>query len=168
MKRKTTINKTTPTSSMWVTVCSFNDLATNAIFAVCNLSVSFLRSNANWLMMKAYRDFNIVIYKWLRFFGLAQGHDILHAEWNEWTFYTIFALTTAISIPFMYMWTMYHYSGDLAMKAFGYLGIGYQVCMLLNDQFTAKARCFCDFECWKRGKQKPQRIDWFIPNTDCI
>lgn len=77
--------------------------------------------------MEAYNRFNFVIYKWLRVFGLAQGHDILRPEWSKWSFYTLLSCITAISIPFMYMWTMYNYSGDLAMKAFGYLGIGYQV-----------------------------------------
>lgn len=77
--------------------------------------------------MEAYNRFNFVIYKWLRFFGLGQGQDILRPEWKQWSIFTTISFVTAISIPFMYMWTIFYFSGDLAMKAFGYLGIGYQV-----------------------------------------
>lgn len=77
--------------------------------------------------MEAYHHFNTIIYKWVRSVGLAQGHDILRAAWTRWTLHTVLALGTAVSIPFMYTWTIYNFNGDLAMKAFGYLGIGFQV-----------------------------------------
>lgn len=76
--------------------------------------------------MDAYHQFQIVIYKWLRFFGKTVGHDILQPEFKT-NWHTVLATITALSIPFMYMWTMYNFDGDLAMKAMGYLGIGYQV-----------------------------------------
>lgn len=77
--------------------------------------------------MEAYQHFHTIIYKWLQFFGRSQGHNIFK-ENSKANPYMILSFVTSISIPCMYMWTVYNYNDDLAMKATGYLGIGYQVC----------------------------------------
>lgn len=76
--------------------------------------------------MEAYQQFQTIMNKWLRFFGLSQGHDIFRQD-HKVNPYMILSFVTALSIPLMYMWTMYNFNDDLAMKATAYLGIGFQV-----------------------------------------
>lgn len=67
-----------------------------------------------------------ILYNWLRFIGLLLGHDILRHNFTM-NLYCIVVMFLTCCYPMLFIWTVYHFDGDLAIKASGYIGIGFQV-----------------------------------------
>lgn len=68
--------------------------------------------------MDAHVQFKTIIYKWLRYTGLAFGQDIFMANFRI-NYWTIFALLENVSVLLFYAWTFYYftYANELGMKA---------------------------------------------------
>lgn len=76
--------------------------------------------------MKAYHQFCKIIYQWLRFAELFIGHDVFSNEFQIHS-YTITVLCLAWTLLILFVWTAYHYDGELQLIAMATIGVGIKV-----------------------------------------
>lgn len=76
--------------------------------------------------MDAYKQFNVVVYRWLRFIGLCLGHDILREDFKP-NLHTALMVTVAFSLPCFVLLTIHYIDGDLALTSGGLIGLGVKV-----------------------------------------
>lgn len=76
--------------------------------------------------MDPYKQFKVMIYIWLRFVGLVIGHDMFKKKFRI-NFYYIFVIIWSVVAPAWYLWTIYNFGGDLALKAMSYIAVAFKV-----------------------------------------
>lgn len=76
--------------------------------------------------MPAYRAFNDIFHRKLRFIGQCLGLDVLQPHFRI-NFITVFTIFCAISVPLLYFITSLYEEGDLAMTASMCIRVGFKV-----------------------------------------
>lgn len=64
----------------------------------------------------AYRDYQIILYRWIRCFGKFMGQDIFHENFKHRS-YTTFVAVINLSLPILMFLTSYRFDGELGMTA---------------------------------------------------
>lgn len=76
----------------------------------------------------AYREFQIILYYWMRYIGLIVGQDIFMEDFRIHS-QTVLVLMFNCSLPFLFWLTQYRFDNELGMIAGTFVITGFKVCM---------------------------------------
>lgn len=86
----------------------------------------------NLSVYDAYSQFQTILYRWLRFFGLFLGQDIFREDFKIHT-QTVIVLMVNLSVPLLFYLTSYRFDDELGMAAGTFVANGLKVELLLNE-----------------------------------
>lgn len=74
----------------------------------------------------AYDRFKLITFSWMRSIGRCLGHNILRIEYRINAIAMSMSILSAIATS-LYIWTIYRFDGELALKSLSILGVCFKV-----------------------------------------
>lgn len=99
----------------------------------CHLPLTLSRSQcflsvwkSDCFSMDAYSQIRIVLFKWLQYPGFILGRNIFDKNYAI-SVRSVMVVAFLFIMPFLYTWTAHAYTGDISIKAAGYILLAFKV-----------------------------------------